>query len=254
MSHSSNGRKWSDPIQISTEGDCKDDDSSPSGAITAASADGKNVYIVWSSQGKIYIDRSMDGGGTWLSNDILIADQAGGWKLNVPGVNRYSGLPTLVCDNTKKGKLSGVLYLVYSDQRHGEDDTDVWFMRSVNHGDNWTQAVQISAGEKGKHQYFPQVTVDPSTGYVYILYYDRSKYDDLQTDVYLAYSMDGGSNFANVKISEQPFVADAQVPIGEGLSIAANDGTIIPVWTRSDNGKSSVWTAVIKHEELEKAK
>jgi hypothetical protein len=255
LSRSSNGKKWSEPIQVSQlQGDCKDDDNTPAGAITAATADGKNVFIAWSNQGHIYMDRSMDGGSTWLSNDIVVGEQPGGWRMNIPGIKQANGIPTLICDNTKKGKLGGVLYMVWADQRKGEQDTDVWFARSVNYGDNWTQPLQLGVAVQGKHQFLPRITVDPSTGFLYIVYYDRSQYDDLQTDVYIAYSMDGGTNFSMAKISEKPFVPDDKIPFGDGLSISAMDGVIIPIWTRMDDGKLSVWTTVIKHEELEKVK
>jgi hypothetical protein len=255
LSRSSNGRKWSDPTRVSQlQGDCKDDGNTPSGAITAATADSKNVFIAWSNQGKIFMDRSMDGGSTWLSNDIIVGEQPGGWKMNIPGIGNSSGAPTLVCDNTKKGKLAGLLYMVWADQRNGENDTDVWFSRSSNYGDNWVQAISLSEMTKGKHQFLPRITIDPSSGVLYVLYYDRGGYDDLQTDVYLAYTADGGSNFATVKISEKPFIPDNKIPFGNGLNISATDGVISTIWTRIDDGKVSIWTTVIKHEELEKVK
>jgi hypothetical protein len=221
--------------------------------VPAVTADGRGVFVAWSNQGKIFLDRSMDNGNTFLSNDIFITEHVGGWEMKIPGLNRSNGMPVLVCDNTKKGNLSGALYLVWADQRNGESDTDIWFVRSVNFGDNWTQPAKINGGS-GKHQFLPWMTVDPSTGYIYIVYYDRSAYDDLQTDVVLAYSVDGGTTFKNVKISEKPFVPDEKVFFGDYNNISASHGIIMPIWTRMDNGITSVWTTVIKHEDLEKIK
>jgi hypothetical protein len=98
------------------------------------------------------------------------------------------------------------------------------------------------------------MAVDPTTGYVYIVYYDRSAYDDAQTDVYIAYSVDSGASFKNVKISEKPFTPIADVPFGDYINISASEGIVTPVWTRMDDGKTSIWTAVINHADLEKAK
>ena len=95
-------------------------------------------------------------------------------------------------------------------------------------------------------------TVDQETGYIYIVYYDRRDYDDNQTDVYLAYSTNGGSSFKNVKISEKPFVPQADRFFGDYNNISAHEGIIAPIWTRMDEGKTSVWTAIIKHEDLPK--
>ena len=255
LSRSSNGKKWSKPIVISqTPGDCKDDDNTTEGAVPAVTADGSKVFVAWANQGKIFLDRSFDGGNTWLTNDLTIAEQPGGWAMDIPGINRSNGMPVLVCDNTKKGSLSGALYLVWADQRNGENDTDIWFMRSMNYGDNWTQPMRINNDGTGKHQFLPWMTVDPSTGHLYIVYYDRRAYDDLQTDVYLAYSVDGGATFKNVKISEAPFTPNAEVFFGDYNNISASQGIITPIWTRMENNQTSVWMTVIKHEELEKIK
>ena len=94
------------------------------------------------------------------------------------------------------------------------------------------------------------MAIDQSTGFVYIVYYDRSGYDDNQTDVYLSYTSDSGLNFKTVKVSETPFVADDNSTFGNYLDISASNGVIIPVWVRTDEGKTSVWTAVIKQDDL----
>lgn len=253
FSKSSNGSRWSKPVPISLiKGDCKDDDNTTQGAVPAVSNDGK-VFITWSNQSTIYMDRSFDGGNTWLTSDIAIVTQEGGWNLKIPGFDRSNGMPVLICDNTKS-TASGALYLVWSDQTNGEDNTDIWLMRSFNFGDNWTQPILINTDSTITHQFLPSVTLDPVTGYLYILYYDRSNYEDEQTDVYLAYSIDHGGTFKNVKISERPFKPQADVFFGDYLNISAYKGRIAPIWTRMDNGKTSIWTAIINHEELEKIK
>lgn len=254
LSSSSNGKKWSKPLQISqTPGDCLNKDLSAIGASPAVTADGSKIFVAWANQNKIYFDRSF-GGKMWLSTDLAIVEQPGGAIFNVPGLDKCNGMPKLLCDNTKEGRLSGALYLVWSDQRNGESDTDIWFSKSLNFGDNWTMAIRINNDAKGKQQFLPAMALDPSTGYIYILYYDRRNYDDLQTDVYLAFSLDGGFTFKNVKISETPFTPSASEVFGDYISISANNGIVTPIWTRMDNGKTSIWTAVIKAEDLEKIK
>ncbi len=247
FSKSSGGSKWSKPVVISQPGDCKDDDSTPKGSVPAVSGDGK-LFVTWSHDGVIYLDRSFDGGNMWLSNDVPIIEQVGGWNFFVPGIQKANGLPTLVCDNSK-GTFNGALYLVWAEESD-ENDTDIFFVRSLNYGDNWTQSLRINDDEPGSHQFMPAMTVDQGSGHIYILYYDRRNYDDEQTDVYLAYSIDNGATFKNVKVSDKPFVPSANVPLGNKISIAAHNGIIIPVWTRMDNGKTSIWTSIIKEEDL----
>lgn len=253
FSKSPNGSRWSKPVVLSQlPGNCLDDDDTTSGAVPAVTNDGK-VFVAWSNGGNIYLDRSFNGGDTWLMNDILITEQVGGWKMDIPGLGRANGLPVLVCDNSK-GQFSGALYLVWADQRNGEDDTDIWFTRSFNFGDNWTQPIRINNDEPGRHQFFPWMTVDPTTGYIYVLYYDRRNYEDTQTDVYMAYSTDNGNTFKNVKISETPFTPRPDVFFGDYTNIAASKKKIALIWTRMDNGKTSIWTSIFKHDDLEKVK
>ncbi len=254
MSRSSNGKRWSKPMELSqTNGDCKDDDNTPAGATPAVMGGGQRAFAAWGNQGKIFFDRAFDG-TTWLTNDIAIMEQDGGWKMDIPGVKNANGMPLFLIDNTKKSSLTGELILVWADQTYGATDTDIWFTRSLNFGDNWNQPLKINNDVPGKHQYLPFMTLDAETGYIYIIYYDRRNYINETTDVYVAYSKDGGVSFKNVKISESSFVSDAGAPGGNYIGISAHNGVIAPIWTRSENGKSSVWISVIKQEDLEKIK
>lgn len=251
LSSSSNGKKWTKPVQISNiPGDCLDDDNTVRGAVPAISDD-KKLYVAWSGRNKLYLDRSFDGGNMWLSNDIVIADHPGGWNIDVPGHDRSNGMPTLVVDRSK-AQSKGLIYLVWADQRNGKDNTDIWFMRSNNFGDYWSTAIKIGGDGDQKHQYMPRMTIDNTTGYLYVLYYDRSNFDDNQTDVYLAYSRDAGTSFKTMKISETPFTPDGSFPFGEYLNITAHKGTIMPIWTRMDEGRTSVLTALVRDQDLPK--
>lgn len=245
------GDKWSTPIVLSqTPGDCLDDDNTAEGAVPAVSYEGK-IFAAWSNQGKIFFDRSYDGGTTWLRNDLTILEQPGGWAMDIPGISRSNGMPVLVCDNSKNGH-TGMLYILWADQRNGENDTDIWFSRSNNFGDNWTTPERINNDPAGKHQFFPWLTIDQTNGHLYAVYYDRREHEGNETDVYLAYSTNAGQNFTSIKISESSFVPDASVFFGDYTNIAAHDGVIATVWTRMDNGKTSVWTTIIKHDDLVK--
>ena len=251
FSMSKNGRKWTEPVTISqVPGNCIDDDNTAEGAVPAVTYDGK-VFVAWSNQEKIFIDRSFNGGDRWLSNDILVAEQPGGWDLTIPGHDRCNGMPVLIADNSKT-QYRGSLYLVWADQRNGEDDTDIWFTRSHNFGDNWALPLRVNDDGEGKHQYLPWMAVDQATGYIYIVYYDRRDYDDNQTDVYLAYSNDGGASFKNIRISDKPFTPQDDRFFGDYNNISAHKGLIAPVWTRMEEGRTSVWTAIIRQEELTK--
>jgi hypothetical protein len=249
ISSTSNGKKWSKPVVLTQNpGACTDDEKATSVAFPTVSADSK-IYVAWATQDKIFIDRSFDGGGVWLFNDISALNWVGGWNVKIPGLVRDNELPTLLVDRSK-GEYRGVLYLSWADTRSGENDTDVWFARSHTYGDQWSTPTKMGDDKSGKHQFQPRMAVDQSTGFVYIVYYDRSGYDDNQTDVYLAYTNDSGMTFKSVKISETPFVAEDDATFGNYLSISASNGLIMPAWARMDGGKTSVWTTVIKQDDI----
>lgn len=246
---SNGGKKWSEAIQLNQNpGDCIDSDNTTEGAVPTINLDGK-VFVIWSNAGVLYMDRSYDDGKTWLRNDIPIAKHEGGWDMKIPGLGRCNGMPILKSDNSPS-KFHNALYAVWADQGNGEDDTDIWFMRTTNFGDNWSPIARINKEENKSHQFLPWMTVDQTTGYIYVVYYDRRAYDDNRTDVYLAYSSDGGYNFDEVKISETPFIPTEETFFGDYTNISAHNGIIAPIWARMDDGKTSIMTTIIKQESL----
>lgn len=237
------GNRWDKPVAVSQlPGNCTNDDGSIAGATPAIGVDGR-IYLAWSNNGAIFFDRSYDEGKTWLFNDLPVAKQEGGWLLEVPGFGRTHNAPRLMIDNSPS-RYHGMLFLLFADQRGGEHDTDVWVQRTARHGDSWAAPVRVNKDAPGKHQFSPAMAVDQATGVIYVAYYDRRDYDDNRTDVYLAYSQDGGLSYREFKISESPFVA-TPIPFYDHIAISAHNGMIVPVWTRIDDGKVSVWTCVI---------
>ena len=243
------GKTWSEPVTLSAvEGDCLDDDGTTEGAVPAVGPDG-TLYVAWALNERIYFDRSRDGGKTWLAEDPVIAEQPGGWTIRIPGINRANGMPVTTCD-LSEGPYRGSVYVHWADQRHGEADTDLWLAASRDGGDTWGAPVRINTDSAGHQQFFSWLTVDPVTGYLYCVFYDRRAYDDLRTDVYLGWSRDGGQSWQNTRISKRPFVPEAGVFFGDYSHIAAYDGQIRPIWTRMDDGRTSVWTALIEEADL----
>jgi len=248
LSTSSSGSKWSKPMRVSlVGGSCDEGNEFVTGGVPAIGPDGK-AFVSWVNNGKIYLDRSF-GSNMWLENDIVVNSVTPGWKLNVPGYSYVASPPQLFVDQTK-GSYHGCIYFSWADQRNGEGDTDVWFIRSNNYGDNWSSPTKLGSAKEHTEQYGPRMTVDQSTGYVYVLFYDRGEHEDEQTDVVLAYSSESGGSFKTVTVSESPFVADDKSGAGVYLDIAAHGGVIIPVWTRNADGKTSIWTTTIRQDEL----
>jgi hypothetical protein len=236
--------KWSPSQRINQiSGDCVDDDDTVEGAVPACGK-GNEVFVAWARGESIWFDRSMDGGDTWLDKDIWAGEIVGGWAQDIPGVSRCNGMPVTCCD-VSNGPNSGTIYINYTDQRNGIADTDVWLISSSDQGDTWTEPLRVNTDGPGYHQFFTWMDVDPVSGHIYIVFYDRRNYDDNRTDVVLATSTDGGRTFTNEVISDSPFEPQKKQFFGDYSNIDAYNGVVRPIWTRQDNGKSSVWTAII---------
>ena len=239
-----NGESWSDVLQINeVSGDCIDSDNTTEGAVPAVGPNGE-IFVAWAGPAGLVFDRSTDQGSTWLDQDIFISDIPGGWDFDVPGIQRCNGLPITICD-LSNGANHGTIYVNWSDQRNGSDDTDVWLAKSTDGGNSWSSPIRVNDDGPGKHQFFTWMDIDQTNGNLYFVYYDRRNYDDNNTDVYMAVTKDGGETFTNFKISESPFLPSSNIFFGDYTNLSVHDNVIRPIWTRLQGGNLSVWTALV---------
>lgn len=238
------GMTWSPAKQINeVSGDCIDSDNTTEGAVPCVGPNGE-IYVSWAGPVGLVFDRSLDQGETWLDHDIFVSDIPGGWDYSIPGIYRANGLPVTTCD-TSGGPYHGTIYINWTDQRNGTDDTDVWLVKSTDGGDTWTQPIRVNDDPPGKQQFFTWMTIDQTNGYLYFVFYDRRNYNDRYTDVYMARSTDGGETFTNFLVSEEPFWPIANIFFGDYTNIVAHDNVIRPVWARLHNSQLSIWTAIV---------
>ena len=238
------GETWSPALQINeVSGDCVDEDNTTEGAVPAIGPNGE-LYVGWAGPEGLVFDRSLDDGNTWLDTDIVVSDIPGGWDYGIPGIYRANGLPVTLCD-TSGGPNNGAIYINWTDQRNGADDVDVWLAKSRDGGDTWSQPIRVNDDPPGKQQFFTWMAIDQTNGYLYFVFYDRRNYEDEQTDVYMAQSIDGGESFRNFKISESPFVPNQNVFFGDYTNLTAYDNVIRPIWARLENSQLSIWTAIV---------
>lgn len=241
---SDRGETWSEAVRLSkVAGDCVDSDNTTEGAVPAVGPDGQ-IYVSWSGPAGIMFDRSLDGGNTWLEEDIFINEHAGGWDQWIPGIFRCNGMPVTDCDRSN-GPHRGTIYINYSDQVNGYDDTDIWIVKSTDGGNTWSEPIRVNDDGPDKHQFFPWMTVDQVTGKIWIVYYDRRNHSDNATDVYMAVSENGGESFINFKVSEQPFIPEDSYFFGDYNNISAHNDVVRPIWTSLHNGFMTVKTAII---------
>jgi hypothetical protein len=237
------GDTWSAAQKINEfDGNCIDEDDTVEGAVPALGPNGE-IYVAWAGPNGLVFNKSLDQGDTWLNQEIAIDPMPGGWDYGVPGIYRANGLPITKCD-VSGGPNHGTIYVNWTDQRNGTSDTDVWVSKSTDGGDNWSSPIRVNDDPAGKQQFFSWMDIDQTNGNLFFTFYDRREHSDTNTDVYLAYSLDGADTFTNVKISESPFLPNSGVFFGDYTNITVHNNVVRPIWTRLHNGQLSIWTDV----------
>ncbi|NWG29646.1 MAG: T9SS type A sorting domain-containing protein [Ignavibacteriaceae bacterium] len=238
------GLTWS-PAKVINDvsGNCIDSDNTTEGAVPAVGPNGE-IYVAWAGPVGIVLDKSTDGGQTW-GQDIFVSDMPGGWDFDVSGIYRANGLPITMCD-ISNSPYRGYVYVVWSDQRNGATNTDIFIAKSTNGGTTWSAPVRVNDDNTTRHQFFVWSTIDPSTGHLWFVFYDRRNTTGAATDVFVAKSTDGGTTFENFKVSETSFTPTASIFFGDYSNIAAWNGKIYPMWMRLQSNQLSVWVSIIE--------
>jgi len=235
------GISWTTAKTISdVSGDCIDSDNTDEGAVPAVGPNGE-IYVSWAGPLGLMFDKSTDAGQTW-GDDIFVSNIPGGWDFNVSGISRCNGLPITMCD-ISNSPFRGNVYVGWSDQRNGTNNTDVFFVKSTDGGNTWSSPLKVNDDQTSRHQFFTWMTVDPTTGHIWAVFYDRRNTTGDATDVFVAKSTDGGDTFENFKVSQSSFTPSSFVFFGDYTNITAWNGKIYPIWMRADNQTMSVWVA-----------
>jgi len=235
------GMTWSDAMRINRiAGDCHDSSNTVEGAVPAVGPKGE-VYDAWAGPLGITFNKSLDGGKTWMPSEKLVTQLTNGWDYDIDGLYRCNGMPATCCD-ISTSPYSGNLYINWSDGRNGTNDVDIFFIKSTDGGSTWSNVKRVNDDpqKNGKQQFMSWMSVDPITGAINIIFYDRRNYKDASTDVYLARSTDGGETFRNVKISESPFVPKKSIFFGDYISVSSYNDFTACLWQRIDNDLLSI--------------
>jgi len=243
------GATWSNAIRINQlGGDCYDEDNTVEGAVPTVGPNGE-IYVGWSgpkvrnSQFGVFFDKSTDGGNTWLTNDVYVADQPGGWDYLVGGIYRSNGLPITCCD-ISNGPYRGNVYINWTDSV-GPNNHDVKVVRSTNGGLNWSTPLKVNGDASNREQFFSWMTVDQATGFIYIVYYDRRNTTGNTTDFYMSKSTNGGLSFTDEVVSSSSFTPTSSTFFGDYTNVTAYNGVIRPIWIRLQGTALSLMTALI---------
>ncbi len=241
------GKSFLPAVTISDfSGDCLDDDNTTEGAVTASLPDG-TICAVWCAFGKIWFDQSKDGGKTW-GKDKIIAEQTGGWSVQIPNIYRANGFPNIFSVQAE-GKENGRLYVFYGDEKLG--DHDIWMLFSSDGGISWSKEFRINqdAAGNGRDQFMGQYVVDPTDGRWYAVFYDMRHGDSLQPDVSLAWS--NGDTIYNRRLTPKGFNAPGKkIFFGDYIAVDAYKGQIAALWTEY-NKELQLYSLVMNRSQLQ---
>lgn len=232
------------------------------------------VYVAWVhySPGSIRFDRSIDGGQTFGS-DITVQNASFISGYLNGGIMVFS-FPAMDVDITG-GPYNGNIYVAYMDDAPGYTDTDIYFTRSTNNGNTWSQKIRINDDplNNGCDQFHPWLTV-AQDGSIIVVFLDRRlDSGNLFMDLYMTTSTNGGNTWSeNERITtvssdptagskftplcqaankfpikiEQPLILTGRAGLlGEYIGVTASSiDDIHPIWTDTRLGNQDVFTGV----------
>jgi BNR/Asp-box repeat protein len=237
------GKSWSKPIKLNiAPGLPRDDNGALEGFHGVVGPDG-TLYATWDGRDGIMMAVSRDGGQTFSKERRIIS--AGPGYFGITGVSRSNGFPQIGMDTrSSKSKQGGNLYVAWSDYTNG--DVDVFVAASSDYGQTWTAPVRVNNDplHNGEDQFFQWMAVDPRSGAVNLVFYDRRE-GNKNTTVTIARSTDGGKTFANYMFDNEAFDAEGDF-LGDYLAITAFGNKSFAAWAhqtkeegKSDGGKKT---------------
>jgi hypothetical protein len=221
------GLTWSAPLRISDRpGGPRDDEGTVQGFSGVVTPDG-SLHVIWSDRGQITYAVSRDGGKTFSRNRPVAP--AGPSNFMVFNANHANGYPQIDMAAGTNGQPSR-LYVAWNDYRNG--DVDVFCVASPDNGKSWGVPVRVNSDplHNGADQLFQWLAVDPASGAVNAMFYDRRRDPaNRVVDVVLARSTDGGRTFRNYLLSDHSYdPRDSE--IGEYTALAAFGGRVYGSW------------------------
>jgi hypothetical protein len=144
----------------------------------AIAVDGPNIYVVWTAYTsggyEIYFKKSVDGGATWTTDKRLSY---------TAGESLY---PAIAVDGSN-------IYVVWEDHTPDYYQTNLYFKKSFDGGNNWTTKRRLSYTAGGS--YYPAIAVDASN--IYVVWQDYTPGD---YELYFKKSDDGGVTWTKTKM------------------------------------------------------
>lgn len=204
---------------------------------------GDSVYVTWSDLrhdrtiwglgSEVYFNRSLDGGLTWLSNDIRLTTHSPGFSRS--GVSEISAFGDSV-------------YVIWQDRRApgADSSADIYFNRSLDRGATWLSS-DVAVGEDetlGAFALYSDLLVTDGA-----LYVTWGEFRTGTVDVFFNCSRDGGVTWQSSDMrmgTDQPGTTWSSCP-----QIAGSGTDLYVTWYRQVNDtttwRADGWELLIAH-------
>jgi hypothetical protein len=270
------GLTWSAPLTLDNAGN-------PVQLNTQTVGPDGTVYVSYvqddpAGHSTQFLARSTDGGVTFSSRVAVTTLNAlpefGGEAFPSPAQpNRFPGVSAITAQasldtDRSAGPFRGRLYMAYIDRPDPDArpfDEDVYLQFSDDHGATWSPRQRVNDDGPGNSQFFPSLSVDPTSGKVLISWYDtrRDPLNHQLTDVFLAVGSPSrhGAHFRpNLRVTDQQSDESVNNPqaigwYGDYEGLVAYGGVAHAVWcdARASNfaaGLSEeVFTAAVRYDD-----
>ena len=157
-----------------------------------------------------------DGLGFCSSTDGGLAFSATRRVLNYVGIRQYNAsigddenpnfngirvndFPSMSVDKTN-GSFRGRIYVAVPVRQNGNGKAIIQVSFSNDQGANWSVPLTVSIAN-ATQSFFPWISVDPVTGFIYVVYYAFDQTSGFSTNTYVATSNNGGVSYSNRKES-----------------------------------------------------
>lgn len=210
--------------------------------VPEVASDG-SVYVCWVDYnvitggfGQIYINKSSDGGLTWLPQEIPVGN-----PVLLPPLRLNQGSDVLakgaaIVRTCPTNPME--VYIAYAQQAGSGDEADIIFLKSTDGGNTWPNSLRINDDITFNDQVLPWMQIKPN-GMIDIVWYDRRNDPaDLLWEVFMATSTDGGISFLpNQKVNQGAWISPVTNIqgkwMGEYLGLAADHSTAYIAYTSS---------------------
>lgn len=207
------------------------------------------VYTCWSTidspnsnqanNTRIYFNKSLDGGNTWLTKAINIATVTGLYNNGVKSA--FKMFPSMAVN-----QQTGTIYLVYDVDNNPHPifiDGDINMIKSEDEGNTWTTPVRVNQDilNNVNDQWDPWIACDEISNALVVVYYDSRNFPaDDRAETFVSISYDDGNNWTDYQISDVSEDWSGQAYSNPGMDyiqVDAYHGYVVPVW--SDNRPSA---------------